>query len=262
MTKQGRTDQNDGGKFKDMTSGSRRSRAPRIGVSWVKAHEAATDLLVLAVKSAGGDPVPLLVEAPSWTAEVQTLRGLVLSGGNAVDPRRYGQVNEGLCRTVIPHRDELEFEALQYCRERGLPVLGVCRGTQVLNVALGGSMLQDLTITTVEHEAKGEVSCFHPIEVLPGTRLAGIADPHKRLRVNSRHHQGLKSEHLAPELRMSAIAPDGVVEGLEGTGEQFLLGIQFHPERPGEVPEMIGIFDELVAHAGEKRVARGSHRAG
>ncbi len=245
-----------------MTARSGRSRAPRIGVSWVKADEAATELLVLAVKAAGGEPVPLLVGAPSWTAEVKTLRGLVFCGGNAVDPRRYGQVNEGLCRTVIPHRDELEFEALQYCQERGLPVLGVCRGMQLLNVAHGGSMLQDLTITIVEHEAKGEVSCFHPIEVFSGTTLAAIAGSRKSLRVNSRHHQGLKAEHLAPGLRMSAIAPDGVVEGLEGTGEPFLVGIQFHPERAGEVPEMVALFGELVARAIGKPAMRRSHDVG
>jgi putative glutamine amidotransferase len=222
-------------------------RPPRIGVSWVEADQASTDLLVLAVQAVGGEPVPLLVDAPSWTAQIRTLDGLVLSGGNAVDPRRYGQVNEGLCRTVIPHRDELEFEAFQFCREHDLPVLGVCRGIQFLNVSCGGSMLQDLTITTVEHEAVGEASRFHAIQVLPGTRLAAIAGPRPSLRVNSRHHQGLRLEHLAPGLCVSALAPDGVVEGLEGTGDPFLVGIQFHPERPGEVPEMVGIFAMLVA---------------
>jgi putative glutamine amidotransferase len=226
-------------------------QVPRVGVSWVKADQAETDLLVHAVQVAGGEPVPLLADAPSWTSQVRTLRGLILNGGNAVDPRRYGQVNEGLCRTVIPHRDELEFEALQYCRDRGLPVLGVCRGLQFLNVSCGGSMLQDLTITTVEHEAKSEASCFHPLEILPGTRLATLAGGRRSLRVNSRHHQGLRAEHLAPGLRISAVAPDGVVEGVEGTADPSLVGIQFHPERMGEVPEMIGIFSMLVACAAE-----------
>ena len=98
------------------------SKKPRVGVSWVPADQAETDLLVRAVRAAGGEPVSLLADAASWTRQVRTLRGLILNGGNAVDPRRYGQVNEGLCRTVIPHRDGVEFEALQYCRERGLPV--------------------------------------------------------------------------------------------------------------------------------------------
>jgi putative glutamine amidotransferase len=229
-----------------MRAGSSRGVPPGIGVSWVEPDQAATDLLALAVKAAGGEAVPLLADAVSWTAEIRTLRGLVLNGGNAVDPRRYGQTNEGLCRTVIPHRDELELEALDYCRERGLPVLAVCRGMQMLNVACGGSMLQDLPITTVEHEAVGEDSRFHPIALTAGSRLAELAGGRARLRVNSRHHQGLRAAHLAPGLRLSALAPDGVVEGLEGMGEPFVLGIQFHPERPGEVPEMAGIFDALV----------------
>ena len=237
-----------------------RAPRPRIGVSWVRADQETTDPLVVAVAAAGGEPVPLLVEKPSWRADVRTLHGLILNGGNAVDPRRYGQVNEGLCRTVIPQRDELEFEALQLCRERGLPVLGVCRGMQFLNVSCGGSMLQDLTITTVEHEAKGDVSCFHSVEVFPGTRLAALAGAQERLLVNSRHHQGLKAEHLAPGFRISAVAPDGVVEGVEAAAEPFLVGIQFHPERAGEVPELIGIFEILVAQAAG-RPSRNAPRA-
>jgi putative glutamine amidotransferase len=230
-----------------MGAGSSHGSPLRIGVTWVEPEQRASDLLVLAVKAAGGEPVPLLTDAASWTAEIKTLRGLVLNGGNAVDPRRYGQVNEGLCRTVIPQRDELELEALEYCRGRGLPVLAVCRGMQLLNVACGGSMLQDLPITTVEHEAVGEASRFHSVALTAGTRLAELAGGRARLRVNSRHHQGLRAEHLAPGLRVSALAPDGVVEGLESIDEPFLLGIQFHPERPGEVPEMVGVFDALVA---------------
>lgn len=123
-------------------------------------------------------------------------------------------------------------------------------------------MLQDLTISSVEHEAKGEVSCFHLIQVFPGTRLAAIAGAQAHLRVNSRHHQGLRAEHLAVGLQMSAIAPDGVVEGLEGTGEPFVVGIQFHPERAAEVPEMVGVFSELVARASGKRAVRRSHPVG
>jgi len=230
---------------------------PRIGVSWVRTDQAATDPLVVAVAAAGGEPIPLLVERPSWQAEIRTLHGLILNGGNAVDPRRYGQVNAGLCRTVIPQRDELEFETLQFCRERGLPVLGVCRGMQFLNVSCGGSMLQDLPITTVEHEAKEDVSRFHLIEVFSGTRLAAIAGVQGGLRVNSRHHQGFRAEHLAPSLRISAVAPDGVVEGVETANEPFLVGIQFHPEHPGEVPEMACLFAALVACAAGRAPASG-----
>jgi putative glutamine amidotransferase len=169
-------------------------------------------------------------------------------------------VNEGLCRTVIPHRDELELEAFEYCRGRGLPVLGVCRGLQFLNVSFGGSMLQHLGITSVEHEATDGISRFHLIEIVPGTRLAALAGARRSIRVNSRHHQGLLAEHVAPGLRASATAADGVVEGLEGEGESFLVGVQFHPERPGEVPELIGLFEALVAHAAEREPQHGQRQ--
>ncbi len=221
------------------------SARPRIGVSWITPDEAEAHRLVQAVREAGGDPVPLFTTQVEWTTAIRTLRGLVLSGGNAVDPRRYGQVNEGLCRTVIPERDALEYEAFEFCRDRHLPILGICRGHQFLNVACGGSMLQDLTITTVEHEATGEPSLFHPVTVMSDTRLAALAGAGP-VRVNSRHHQGLRTEHVAPGLRVSAVAADGVVEGIEAADGQFLVGIQFHPERPGEVPEMVGIFRVLV----------------
>ena len=218
---------------------------PRIGVSWIAPDEAETDLLVQAVREAGGNPVPLLTTEPEWTTAIRTLRGLVLSGGNAVDPRRYGHVNEGLCRTVIPERDALEYEAFEFCRDRHLPILGVCRGHQFVNVSCGGSMLQDLTITTVEHEATGSPSVFHGVTITPGTRLAALAGA-RQVQVNSRHHQGLRAEHMAAGLRITAVAADGVVEGIEAMDGRFLVGIQFHPERPGEVPEMVGIFRLLV----------------
>ena len=224
-------------------------RRPRIGVSWLPAEEAGTHACVQAVEAAGGEPVPLLREAGSWTADLPGLDCLILTGGNAVDPGRYGEQNHGLCRLVIPRRDELEQEAFEHCLGEGKPVLGVCRGMQFVNVALGGRMLQDLPITTVEHEQNGERSRFHTVEVVPGTRIAAIAGGGGTLRVNSRHHQGLRAEHVAPDLRVSAVAPDGVVEGVEAVDGRFVVGVQFHPEFAGEVPEVAPIFEVLVAHA-------------
>ncbi len=228
------------------------SRVPRIGVSWLSAAQAAAHLCVRAVRDAGGEPVPLLTEAESWAGLLPGLDGLLLTGGNAVDPRRYGEENQGLCRVVIPRRDDLEQEALDHCVREGKPVLGVCRGMQFLNVALGGTMLQDLPITTVEHEQIGEQSRFHTVEVAAGTRLAVLTHADGPLRVNSRHHQGLRQSQLAPGLRMSAVAPDGVVEGLEAVNGRFIVGVQFHPEYPGEVPDAAPIFDLLVSRARDR----------
>jgi len=218
-------------------------------VSWLSAGEAATHACVQAVEAAGGEPVPLLREAGSWTADLPGLDGLILTGGNAVDPRRYGEENHGLCRLVIPRRDELEQEAFEHCVGEGKPVLGVCRGMQFVNVALGGTMLQDLRITTVDHEQDGERSRFHTVDVVPCTRTAAIVGGERTVRVNSRHHQGLRAEHVAPDLRVSAVAPDGVVEGVEAADGRFVVGVQFHPEFAGEVPEVAPIFEVLVAHA-------------
>ena len=218
-------------------------------MSWLSAGEAATHACVQAVEAAGGEPVPLLREAGSWTADLPGLDGLILTGGNAVDPRRYGEENHGLCRLVIPRRDELEQEAFEHCVGEGKPVLGVCRGMQFVNVALGGTMLQDLRITTVDHEQDGERSRFHTVDVVPGTRTAAIVGGERTVRVNSRHHQGLRAEHVAPDLRVSAVAPDGVVEGVEAADGRFVVGVQFHPEFAGEVPEVAPIFEVLVAHA-------------
>lgn len=227
-------------------------RKPRIGVSWLRTEELPTHHCLRAVEEAGGEPLPLLAEADSWATTLPTLDGLILTGGNAIDPRRYGQENDGLCRVVIPHRDDLEQEALEHCLYRGVPVLGICRGMQFINVALGGSMLQDLTITTVEHENDGEGSRFHSITVFPATKLAAIAGCQRTLQVNSRHHQGVVAAQLAPGLRTSAIAPDGVVEGLEAVNDDFLLGMQSHPEIPGEVPPLAPVFAVLVARARER----------
>jgi putative glutamine amidotransferase len=232
-----------------MSTAGRSARLPRIGVSWVSPGDGATELLCRAVENAGAMAVPLRVEAATWTSDLRTLDGLVLSGGNAIDPRRYGQVNEGLCRTVIPRRDDLEHEAFAWCRAHGLPVLGVCRGLQFVNVACGGTMLQDVPITSVVHEATGDASAFHTITLVPGTRLAALAGDTSIERVNSRHHQGLRDEHVAAGLRISARAVDGVVEGIEADGDEFIVGIQFHPERTGEVPAFSGIFAALVARA-------------
>jgi putative glutamine amidotransferase len=221
-------------------------------VSWVQAGDPGAHGCLRAVEDAGGEPLPLRAEADSWTATLPALDGLILRGGNAIDPRRYGEENRGRCRLVIPHRDDLEQEALEYCLDRGLPVLGICRGMQFINVALGGSMQQDLTITTIEHESEGDRSRFHPVSVTPGTKLAAIAGCEGSLHVNSRHHQGVVPAQMAPGLRLSAIAPDGVVEGIETTDDRFLLGIQFHPEIPGEVPPLVPIFEVLVSRARDR----------
>jgi putative glutamine amidotransferase len=228
------------------------SGAPLIGVTWVAPGDPKSDNYIEAIRRAGGRPVVLPKDVDSWAGELRDIQGILFTGGGDVHPGRYGQEYPGKCEQVDERRDDLELQALHFCRERGLPVLGICRGFQFINVALGGSLLQDVPTEhpgALPHQSIRNVSQSHPIELLSGTRLAAILGHDGEIRVNSRHHQGLTEKELAPGLKVSARAPDGIVEGIEVEGEPFLIAVQCHPERPGEAEAMEGVFAALVERA-------------
>ena len=156
--------------------------------------------------------------------------GLVLTGGVDIDPARYGA--EPHRRTEQPNspRDAFELTLLEEALQRDLPVLAICRGHQLLNVCLGGSLVQHIESGEhTSHGAPSRESRWHDVEVLPSTRLAEIAGT-GRVRVNSRHHQAVTAETLAPSLMASAVSPDGLIEAVEGAG-RWVMGVQWHPER-------------------------------
>ena len=158
--------------------------------------------------------------------------GLVLTGGEDVDPARYGQAPHPALSTVNPQRDAAEFAALSGALERGLPVLAICRGLQVLNVALGGTLYQDLPSERAKgiiHEQDAPVEQrWHGARVEDGSALHGIFGA-TDLFINSFHHQGVRQ--LAPSLKATVWAEDGLVEGVESTEHPWVLGVQWHPER-------------------------------
>jgi len=198
----------------------------------------ARDLYVRGLTDAGlavvavepGDPLP------------QDIAGLCLSGGEDVAPERYGAVPDG-SEPPFLERDATEFALLDQARAQDLPVLAICRGFQLVNVALGGALVQHIDGHT---EAHGPI-VPHVAAAAPGSLLAAACGtaPH---RVNAYHHQAVTDALLAPGLRATA-AIDGFVEAFESASDRWLVGVQWHPERDDVAPEAKGIFRAFAAVA-------------
>ncbi|HLQ31877.1 MAG TPA: gamma-glutamyl-gamma-aminobutyrate hydrolase family protein [Chloroflexota bacterium] len=190
------------------------------------------------------------------SALVERLDGLLLPGGADIDPRSYGEEPVDEVTATYPERDELEIAALCAARERGTPVFGICRGQQLINVALGGTLYQDLpSQLTLKHDDEavphrtarelGRDYLGHEIEVRPESRLRSILGQ-ERLWVNTFHHQAVKS--VAPGLMVTATSPDGVTEGLE-TPDGRILAVQCHPEELTHLEWAAALFRAFVEQA-------------
>lgn len=176
--------------------------------------------------------------------------GLLLGGGSDVAPVRYGQ--ERLPNADLEldeERDDTEFPLLENALRDGAPVLGICRGMQVVNVGLGGTLIQDLPSqrpSDVVHDDSGDdrTNRVHSVKVFGGTRLSEIAGV-AEIDVNSRHHQAV--ERPADGLVVSAKGPDGVVEAIEARDGRWLVAVQWHPENLIDDPVSQNLFREFVA---------------
>jgi putative glutamine amidotransferase len=221
---------------------------------------------LVGLRDAGGLPLPItpVHEGESLRAMYELLDGLCLTGGEDVEPARYREPVRAPSVETVPERDALEFRLLEWALADGLPVLAICRGIQVLNVALGGTLHQDLPSErpgAVAHDQmKAEPPVprpepSHVVSVRPGSFLGDLVGE-SELRVNSMHHQGIKD--LALGLAAVAHAPDGLVEGVEAadrTPAAFLLGVQWHPEellRAGD-PASRRLFEAFVTAAGKRQ---------
>lgn len=193
-----------------------------------------------AVREAGGVPVMLFDGEDEAPALAGRLDGLLLSGGQDVNPARFGEENTH-SRGVDCGRDALEAACVAAFAAEGKPVLGICRGIQVLACALGGTLLQDIPAQTGLAHPFGE-----PHDIL--VRGGGFLSPFlpERAEVNSLHHQAIRT--LPPGFMVSAVSPDGIIEAIESTKGLPLFGVQFHPERLVARDErMLGIFRVLTA---------------
>ena len=199
-----------------------------------------TAAYVTALESAGLIPliVPPLSSASAAAAIMDSVSGLVLTGGEDVDPARYGEKRHEKVRYVNAARDTTEAALIEEAKARGKPVLAICRGIQILNVALGGTLVQDIPSqcdTRIAHdEDSPRDTRSHEISVEPGSLIARAVGT-EHLTVNSFHHQSVKS--VADGMRVTARSPDGIIEGLESTGDWWVMAVQWHPEEMTDSPE-------------------------
>jgi len=211
---------------------------------------------VRALEAAGLVPLVLPpLDVSHAERALDAVSGLVLSGGEDVAPWRYGERPHPALGTVSEPRDAWELAVTMAARRRRLPTLAICRGIQVLNVALGGTLVQDIPSqcpSALSHaDKRGRDVRVHEVAVDPGTRLAEAVDA-ERLTVNSVHHQSIG--RIADGLRIVARAPDGIIEGAEWAGSDWwAVGVQWHPEELIQTPEP---WDRgLFARFGEQAIS-------
>ena len=203
------------------------------------------------IQEAGGNGVLVPPRPPAAAIELlDRLDGLMLTGGADVDPATYGEARRPQTEDPDPPRDALEIALVRAARRRHVPILGICRGQQTVNVALGGTLYQDLladgaTETLHDIRADGRGQLAHPVDVAAGSWLAEVTRA-RRLQVNSLHHQAVRS--VARGMHVTATSPDGVVEAMESV-DQRVITVQSHPE---ELPDELWarrLFRAFVAMA-------------
>ena len=199
-----------------------------------------------AVASAGGAPVliPLLDDTDVLRATYEACAGILIPGGVDMDPATYGEAPHEKLGRIDPDRDRVELQLARWCIEDSKPLLGLCRGLQVINVAQGGTLFQDIEAQlegAIRHDyfptygfARDHLS--HDVAVAPASRLRSLVDL-EHLPVNSMHHQGVKE--LGEGLVASARAADGLIEAVESANGHWMVGVQWHPE----------VFEEHNPHA-------------
>jgi putative glutamine amidotransferase len=204
---------------------------------------------VESIRRAGGEPRVL---QNSLAASLEELSGVLLTGGGDIDPAYYNETPHPNTAAPDALRDTFEIALARLALESRLPMLGVCRGLQVINVAAGGSLVQDIP-SEMTHPLAHQIdtplyAIAHPVWVSPSSRLARIMKEELSegdvLQVNSRHHQAIKQP--APGFEISATAPDGVIEAIERADASFCMAVQWHPENFWRTGEFRALFEDFV----------------
>jgi putative glutamine amidotransferase len=213
------------------------------------------------LKRAGAVPV-LIPPQPENAADViDGLDGILLAGGDDCDPAEYGEEKHPSSEVMDPRRQRNDIGLAKLARERGIPTLGICLGVQVMNVAAGGTLIQDIESavdTEIDHASEPSDRHRHDVLIDGATKLGMILGA-QELNVNSSHHQAVG--RVAEGLRVNSHAPDGIVEGLEDPSHPFYVGVQWHPEdMPDEASAkaIFGAFVEAARNYGAKKVHHAS----
>jgi len=241
----------------------RRAQRPLIGITcrrmddkleaWQSRRQGAIMPMIEAVVRGGGSPLllPILDDTAVIRDLYERTDGLILVGGGDMDPQFYGQELEDGCHhpDIVEDKEELTLASWAVLDHK--PLFGICRGMQVINIALGGTLHQDITttlVTSINHneseDMKDRQHLVHELRVEPNARLAKILGT-TSLKVNSFHHQALDT--VASDLNVVGVAPDGVIEAVEGVTDQYIVGMQSHPEMAAEAdPRWQALFDSFV----------------
>jgi putative glutamine amidotransferase len=214
---------------------------------------------VEAIRRAGGEPRVLDPghEAPAQI--VEELDGLLLAGGADIDPSLYGAPPHPATRTVPPVRDQFELDLARRVMDANLPCLGICRGQQVMNVAGGGTLIQDIPSQVsgaLEHSIAAPLdAAAHEVLISRASHLWAVIGPQLGMvdtcQVNSRHHQAV--DRLGQGFEASATAPDGIIEAIEQLKLHFCVGVQWHPENFWRTGEFCTLFERFVAACEDRR---------
>jgi putative glutamine amidotransferase len=217
-----------------------------------------------AVRLAGGEPRRLEIGHDDPSEVIREVDALLLPGGGDVEPSRYGETRHRTFDAAEAGRDEFETELAQRARQADMPLLAICRGLQLLNVARGGSLIQDIpdqvSGALIHSRREPPDVIAHQVQVAGGSRLAQLVYPDAPAAsvhvcaVNSRHHQAIKA--LGEGLVVTATAPDGIIEAVEDPGMSFCVAVQWHPENFHRTGEFKALFDGFIA-AARRRDRRG-----
>lgn len=245
--------------------------APRMPIIGIVPSQNAAEKMVCfperyakAIINSGGAPLllPLSGDPGVYETLFPLIDGFVLTGGNDIDPARYGAIRDsGTISAHSPEREELEYLILSHAYRLDLPLLGICRGMQMINVCFGGTLYRDLTdqfpgvrragygsgegeLPTLAHWQDPPYDApSHKVDIVPGTRLAALLQA-RRIKVNSMHHQGICD--LSSLVDAAAYGEDGLVEAIEVRDRTFMMGVQWHPEFFEGKHRMAQVFDALI----------------